>query len=71
MEYFSYMSERRARKTNERWRTPMEVAIWETPDISECMEFTFWQKVHCSYDEFFPASDEKLVHLLGVSGNRG
>ncbi len=59
IEDFCNMSIKRARKPNERLRTPFEVATGEAPDISACSEFIFWQKIlYQSYDESFPQSHD-------------
>ncbi len=51
MQYAVFVSNMLARKTN-RWKTPWEVGTGENPDISACLEFTFWQKVlFYSYNE--------------------
>ena len=66
LQYSAYILNLLARKNN-RWKTPLEVATGETPDISACLEFTFWQKVlYLSYDESFPDSKELPGRFLGV-----
>ncbi len=59
------------RKTN-RWKTPWEVSTGETPDISACLEFKFWEKVlYHSCDESFPDSHELPGYFLLISENCG
>ena len=54
------------------WKTPMEKATGETPDISAFMQFTFWEKVlYYSHGESFPDTTEKVGRFLGVSENCG
>ena len=54
------------------WRTPIEVATGETPDISNLMQFHWYKKVYY-HDPVasFPESKEKLGRFVGIAEHVG
>ena len=54
------------------WRTPIEVATGETPDISNLIQFHWYERVYY-YDPLasFPESKEKLGRFVGIAENVG
>ena len=55
-----------------KWRTPVEAAFGETPDISMFLQFEFYEPVYyLSPDASFPETKEQLGHFVGVSANTG
>ena len=55
------------------WRTPNEVSLGDTLDISEFLHFEWWQQVYYMYDDVsgFPSSKQKLVYWVGTTENCG
>ena len=55
-----------------KWKTPIEVATDETPDISNLLQLHLYQKVYY-YDpkSSFPNSKEKLGRFVGIAENVG
>ena len=72
--YVVYIMNRTARKVLG-WRTPHEALIGQTPDISNLIQFTFWEKCYIkdySVGKCFPSSsNETLVHFAGFSESVG
>ena len=59
-----------AKKLN--WRTPIEVATGETPDISNLLQFYWYEKVYYyDHSTSFPDSKEKLGRFVGIAENVG
>ena len=58
------------RKIN--WRTPIEMATGETPDISNLLQFHWYEKVYY-YDPIalFPESKERLGIFIEIAENAG
>ena len=50
-------------------RTPLEALTGETPDISQCLDFVFYDRVW--FKEVAGLGDTKLGRLLGVSHHIG
>ena len=54
------------------WRTPIEKALGETPDISSLLQFAFYEPVYYyDPDTPFPDSKEKIGHFIGIAENCG
>ena len=66
-EYSAYLLNHLAMKPLD-WKTPIEVATGNTPDISNLLQFHWYQKVYY-YDPSasFPASKEKIGRFVGVA----
>ncbi len=53
------------------WKTPIEVAFNQQPDISPFLQFHWWQKVYYAVDNKFPSqSPEKTVAGLVLLKNK-
>ena len=51
---------------------PYSIQHGETPDISACPQFQFWEPISClDDDESFPNSNEKPGYFTGVAKNAG
>jgi hypothetical protein len=54
------------------WKTPMEVAFNQQPDISPFLQYHWWQKVYYAVDNTFPSqSPEKSGRWVGVAEKQG
>jgi hypothetical protein len=55
------------------WRTPMEVALGETPDISALLQFRFYEPIyyHDPVNNKFPDTQEKIGYFIGIAENKG
>ena len=54
------------------WKTPIEVATGNTPDISNLLQFHWYQKVYyLDPRSKYPNPREKLGHYVGVTENVG
>ena len=54
------------------WRTPIEVTTGENPDISNLIQFQWYEKVHYHGPvASFPDSKEKLGRFVGIAENVG
>ena len=71
VEYSAYLLNHLANETLD-WRTPIEVATGETPDISNLLQFHWYQKVYY-YDpkSSYPKPKEKLGYFVGIAENVG
>ena len=71
VEYSAYLLNHLANETLD-WKTPIEVATGETPDISNLLQFHWYQKVYY-YDpkSSYPGPKEKLGHFVGIAENVG
>ena len=72
MLYVVYLQNRVAMESLN-WRTPIEVALGETPDISSLLQFAFYEPVYY-YDPIgnkFPDTKEKIGHFVGIAENKG
>ena len=71
VEYSAYLLNHLANETLD-WKTPIEVATGETPDISNLLQFHWYQKVYY-YDpsSSYPRPKEKLGRFVGVAENVG
>ncbi|MGH3053454.1 MAG: hypothetical protein ACRDL7_00575, partial [Gaiellaceae bacterium] len=69
--YVTFLLNRIARE-DLKWRTPIEAAFGETPDISALLQFKFFERVFY-YDDVdpFPISKEKSGHFIGIAENVG
>ena len=55
-----------------KWRTPLEAAFGETPDISSLLQFEFYEPVYYLLpDASFPDTKEQLGHFVGIAANTG
>ena len=54
------------------WKTPIEVAFGETPDISNLLQFRWYDKLYY-YDPLseYPESKEKVSRFIGIATNVG
>jgi hypothetical protein len=53
-------------------KTPTEVAFGETPDISDILQFTFYQPVYYHAPNApYPSTEEKLGRFLGIADSVG
>ena len=70
--YVTYLLNRMAHK-NLIFRTPLEIATGETPDISALLQFHFYQPVfyYEKINSSFPDSKERLGWWVGVAENHG
>jgi len=67
MLYVVYLANHTAME-NLGWRTPHEMALGETPDISALLQFSFYEPIYyLDEDASFPETAEKLGHFLGVA----
>ena len=55
------------------WRTPMELALGGTPDLSALLQFRFYEPVyyHDPIGNKFPDTKEKIGHFVGIAENKG
>ena len=54
------------------WRTPMEVAFGETPDLSVLLQYSFYEEVlYLDHDTKYPESKEKPGYFVGIAENCG
>lgn len=74
LEYVVYIWNRTARKRLD-WRTPYEVLLGSTPDVSVMLHFEFWEPVliqNYRQSAGFPSeSNEVLVRIVGYSDHVG
>ena len=72
LKYVSYLYNH---TSNEKlkWKTPIEKAFGNTPDISSLLEFYFYQPIYYYEKDAtsFPESKEHYGHWLGISENCG
>ena len=55
-----------------KWRTPIEVATGETPDISNLLQFHWYQKVYyLDPTSPYPSPKEKVGRFVGIAENVG
>ena len=54
------------------WKTPLEVATGQQPDVSALLQFRWWEPVYYSAPRTFPdESREKLGRWVGVAETQG
>ena len=55
------------------WRTPMEMALGGTPDLSALLQFKFYEPVyyHDPIGNKFPETTEKIGYFVGIAENKG
>lgn len=71
VQYVVYLLNRTATEAL-KWKTPWEVAFGETPDISNLIQFEFWELVYYHNPaESFPDSKERLGRFVGIAENIG
>ena len=71
MLYVVYLFNRCAMETLA-WRTPHEMALGETPDLSALLQFSFYEPVYYFDEEAsYPETKEKFGHFLGIAENCG
>ena len=70
-EYSAYLLNHLAVRTLN-WKTPIEVATGETPDISNLLQFHWYEKVYyLDPRSSYPSPREKLGHFVGVAEDVG
>ncbi len=71
MEYYCYQCNRKACRDKD-WKTLIDIALGETPDISALLKFSFWQElIYLSFDKYFPDTKQGMNSFLGVFEKRG
>jgi hypothetical protein len=71
MLYVVYLLNRTAQEQLN-WRTPHEMALGETPDLSALLQFAFYEPVYYLDDDTsYPETKEKLGHFLGPAEHCG
>ena len=54
------------------WRTPIEVAFGETPDVSVLLQYSFYEQIlYLDSDTKYPDSKEKPGRFVGIAENCG
>lgn len=56
------------------WRTPHEVCFGGTPDISNFLQFSFYEEIyyHDTLEHAnFPDGSESCGHFVGIAENKG
>lgn len=70
-QYVVYLLNRTATEAL-KWKTPLEVAFGDTPDISNLLQFEFWELVYYHEpQESFPNPKERLGRFVGIAENIG
>ena len=71
VQYVVYLLNRTANEAL-KWKTPLEVAFGDTPDISNLLQFEFWELVYYHDPQAsFPDSKECLGRFVGIAENVG
>jgi hypothetical protein len=69
--YVVYLLNRTATKSLE-WKTPIEQAFGDTPDISNLLQFSFWELVYYyTPAKGFPSTKEAIGRFVGIAENIG
>ena len=53
------------------WKTPMEAAFGQKPDISALLAFRWWEPVYYAQHDTFPNPKEMTGRIVGVAEHQG
>ena len=53
------------------WKTPIETAFGQKPDISAILAFRWWEPIYFSYGNTFPQSKERTGWIVGIAEHQG